>query len=57
MELQKCIECTKDVVDVELVEQVPGHFEEAETRKEESVKQIQQNRERKVCKISTVLTD
>ena len=55
MELQKCIEFTKDVVDVELVEQVPGHVEEAETRKEESVKQIQQNRERKVCKVLTIL--
>ena len=54
MELQKCLEYTKDVVDVGLVEQIPGQIEEEETRKEESVKQIQRNRERKVCVILNI---
>ena len=51
MDLQMCLECTQDTVEVGLMEQVEEREENEETRRKESIKQIQINRERKVFTI------
>ena len=48
MELQRCLEYTKNVIDVGVKDEIMEEDEEEDMRKEESVKHIQRNRERKV---------
>jgi len=57
MDLQMCLECTQDTVEVGLMEQVEEREENEETRRKESIKQIQINRERKATEERELLME